>query len=54
MGADTDLPFLAFPNLEQSVRDDVAELRSSPLLLKDAPVRGFIYDVKSGRLREVE
>lgn len=54
MGADTDMPFLTFPDLEQSVRDDVAELRASPLLLKDASVRGFIYDVKTGRLQEVQ
>lgn len=54
LGADTDIPFLAFPDLEQSVRDDVAALRSSPLLLKDVPVRGFIYDVKTGRVHEVQ
>src|SRR5579884_3566341 len=45
LGADTDMEFLPFSNLEQSVRDDVAMLRSSPLLLQDATVRGFIYDV---------
>ena len=54
LGADTDIPFLAFPDLEQSVRDDVATLRNSPLLLRDAPVRGFIYDVKTGRVHEVQ
>ena len=52
-GADTDMAFLPFSDLEQSVRDDVAILQNSPLLLKDVPVRGFIYDVQSGRLREV-
>lgn len=52
-GADTDMGFLPFSDLEQSVRDDVAALKSSPLLLKAAPVRGFIYDVHSGRLQEV-
>ena len=54
LGVDADLEFLPFADLEQSVRDDVATLRASPLLLKDAPVRGFIYDVKTGRLREVQ
>ncbi len=54
VGIEYDATFLPFTDLEQSVRDDVAELRSSPALLKDAPVRGFIYDVKSGRLREVQ
>ena len=45
--------FLPFGNLEQSVRDDVAIIRTSPLLLKDVPVRGFIYDVRTGRLHEI-
>ncbi|HEY8283997.1 MAG TPA: carbonic anhydrase [Chloroflexota bacterium] len=53
LGADTDMPFLSFSDLEQSVRDDVRALRASPLLLKNIPIRGFIYDVKTGRLSEV-
>jgi carbonic anhydrase len=53
LGVDTDVPFLSFPDLTRSVRDDVAALRSSPLLLKDIPIRGFIYDVHTGRLSEV-
>lgn len=53
LGADTEQPFLSFRDLDASVREDVAAIRSSPLLLKDVPVRGFIYDVKTGRLREV-
>jgi carbonic anhydrase len=53
LGVDTDVPFLSFPDLERSVRDDLAALRSSPLLLKDIPIRGFIYDVHTGRLSEV-
>lgn len=52
--ADTDIPFYAFSDLEQSVRDDLALLRTSPLLLPDVPVRGFIYDVQTGQLREIE
>ena len=54
LGAQTDAPFLAFSDLEKSVRDDVAAIRESRLLLKGAPVTGFIYDVKTGRLRQVE
>ena len=54
MGVDTDLAFLPFSDLEQSVRDDIATIRNSPLLLKDVPVRGFIYDVATGRLHEVQ
>jgi carbonic anhydrase len=53
LGVQTTEAFLPFSDLEQSVRDDVAAIRTAPLLLKDVPVRGFIYDVRTGRLREV-
>ena len=46
--------FLPFKDLDQSVRDDIAAYRASPLVRHDVPVRGFVYDVKSGRLREVK
>ena len=49
----TGTDFLPFADLEQSVRDDVETIRSSPLVPKDIPVRGFVYDVRTGRLREV-
>ena len=45
--------FLPFSDLEQSVRDDVAFLRSSPLIPQDVPISGAIYDVRSGRLEEI-
>jgi carbonic anhydrase len=48
-----EIEFLPFSDLEQSVRDDVEILRTSPLLLPGIPVRGYIYDVHTGRLHEV-
>lgn len=45
--------FLPFPDLEGSVRDDVATLRQSPLIPDNIPIFGAIYDVHTGRLREV-
>jgi carbonic anhydrase len=45
--------FLPFTNLEQSVRDDVAILRESPLIPRDIPISGAIYDVRNGTLQEV-
>ncbi len=48
-----DIAFLAFQDLEQAVRDDVRIYRLSPLLRQDIPVRGFVYEVETGRLREV-
>ena len=54
LGVDaTDIDFLPFGDLEQSVRDDVALIRSSPLIPDNITVYGFIYDVKSGRIHEV-
>jgi carbonic anhydrase len=49
----TNIAFLPFRDLDQSVRDDVAFLRASPLIPGDVPVRGFVYDVRTGAVREV-
>src|ERR1700730_9265286 len=48
------IDFLPFKDLEQSVRDDVATIKSSPLIPDSIEVSGFIYDVKSGKLIPVE
>jgi carbonic anhydrase len=54
LGADASaIDFLPFSNLEESVRQDVAALRDSPLIPQDIPISGFIYDVETGRLHEV-
>jgi carbonic anhydrase len=54
LGADaSDIDFLPFPDLEQNVRDDVEFLKKSPLIPNDIEIRGFVYDVKTRRLREV-
>jgi carbonic anhydrase len=53
-GADaSDVDFRPFPNLEVSVRKSVRTVRESPLLPDSLEVSGWIYDVKSGRIREV-
>lgn len=53
-GADAaDVDFLPFTDVEQSVRDDVAFLRASPFIPREIPIRGFVYDVRSGSLSEV-
>jgi carbonic anhydrase len=54
LNADAEgIDFLPFKDLEQSVRDDVATIKNSPLLLKNIEVSGFIYDVRSGKLLPV-
>ena len=47
------IDFLPFSDLDESVRQDVQTIRSSPLIPDDIPVSGFVFDVKTGRLREV-
>jgi len=44
---------LTFKNLEASVSEDVQRIKNHPLVAKDIPVYGYIYDVKSGKLIEV-
>lgn len=54
-GADAGgVDFLPFPDLEESVRASVRRIRESPLLPASFAVAGLVYDVRSGRLREVE
>jgi carbonic anhydrase len=47
------IDFLPFSDLAQSVRDDVATIKESPLIPESVSVSGFIYDVRSGRLLPV-
>jgi carbonic anhydrase len=43
----------AFTDIEQNVRDSIEKLKESPFVPKKDSVRGFVYDVESGELREV-
>ncbi|WP_342726500.1 carbonic anhydrase [Bradyrhizobium sp. B097] len=43
----------AFEDNAKSVLEDVQRIRSHPLVPKQIPIYGFIYDVKTGRLNEV-
>jgi carbonic anhydrase len=42
-----------FSDVEEDVRDSIARLRESPFIPRKDSVRGFVYDVKTGRLDEV-
>jgi len=44
----------SFTDVEADVRQSVRRVRRSPFLLHTDLVRGFVYDVDSHRLREVE
>ena len=43
----------AFSDLETDVRQSIARIKSSPFIPRKDSVRGFIYEVETGRLREV-
>jgi carbonic anhydrase len=43
----------AFSDLDEDVRQSVARIKASPFIPRKDSVRGFVYEVESGRLREV-
>jgi carbonic anhydrase len=43
----------AFRNLDEDVRQSIARIKASPFIPHKESVRGFVYEVESGRLREV-
>lgn len=47
-----DIEFGSFPDLEASVRAQVARLEAHPFL-RSVPVHGLIFDVATGRLHEI-
>jgi carbonic anhydrase len=46
--------FAAFRDLDDHVRQSVTAVKTSPYLPHTDTVRGFVYDVESGRLREIK
>ena len=54
LGVDvSDQDFLPFQDVEESVREDMQLLRESPLIPNDVVISGAVYDVDTGRMREV-
>jgi carbonic anhydrase len=45
--------FYAFKKPEENVRKQLEKLKSHPWVTKEIILRGFVYDVDSGRLKEV-
>lgn len=50
----SNIDFLPFSNVEQSVRDDTTFLRASSLIPESIEITGFIYDVRTGKLLSVD
>ena len=46
--------FYAFQNVEENVRQQLQKLHTHPWIPKEVTVRGFVYDVSSGVLREIK
>jgi carbonic anhydrase len=43
----------AFPDLDDDVRQSIARIEASPFIPRKESVRGFVFDVATGKLREV-
>lgn len=43
----------SFTDLEADVRQSIARIKSSPFIPRKDSIRGFVYEVETGRLREV-
>jgi carbonic anhydrase len=52
-GIKPEWPAEAFDDLEADVRQSLARIEASPFIPRKEHVRGFVYEVETGRLREV-
>jgi carbonic anhydrase len=52
-GVKPDWAAEAFPDLDEDVRQSLARVHASPFIPNKDSVRGFVYEVETGRLREV-
>jgi carbonic anhydrase len=43
----------AFPDLDGDVRESIRRIKDSPFIPRKDSVRGFVYEVETGKLREV-
>ena|SRR5579871_3952942 len=47
------LDFLPFPNLDQAVKDDVEYLRGSKAIPSNVTISGWVYEVETGKVRQI-
>ena len=50
----TPMRFFSYQDPEQHTREQIKKVRSHPWISKDVPVRGFVFDMETGLLSEVE
>jgi carbonic anhydrase len=53
VGIKPHFPLETFADLEEDVRQSIKRIEASPFIPHKDSVRGFIYEVETGRLREV-
>jgi carbonic anhydrase len=53
VGIKPHFPMESFSDLEEDVRQSVARIQASPFVPNKDAVRGFVYEVETGRLQEV-
>ena len=46
--------FFSYKDPEENTREQIKKVTSHPSIAKDIPVRGVIFDVETGVLREVQ
>jgi carbonic anhydrase len=46
--------FFSYKDPEENTREQIKKVTSHPWIAKDIPVRGLIFDVETGSLREVQ
>jgi carbonic anhydrase len=44
----------AFPDLDEDVQQSIARIEASPFIPHKSDIRGFVYEVETGNLREVQ
>jgi carbonic anhydrase len=52
-GIKPHFPMESFSDLDEDVHQSIARIQASPFILHKDSVRGFVYEVETGRLREV-
>jgi carbonic anhydrase len=50
----TPMRFFSYKDPEEHTREQIRKVRSHPWIAKEVPVRGFVLDMETGLLKEVE
>lgn len=53
VGIKPEFALEAFPDLDEDVRQSVGRIKANPFIPHKDDVRGFVYEVETGKLREV-